>query len=108
MSTICNTQTALPQYRGLKIFIVGIIYFAAHTLPKQKKRTRPSDSMVVRRSPGTTDTYRAIKDYNPEHFSWSGHQRLELSLKEGDLVKVLGEQHFIFVWRGAGIYKLHK
>ena len=33
---------------------------------------------------------RAIKDYQPEHFSRSGHQRLELSLKEGDTVKVLG------------------
>ena len=36
-------------------------------------------------------SYRAIKDYNPEDFSTSGHQSLELKLKEGDIVRVLGQ-----------------
>ena len=34
--------------------------------------------------------YRAIKDYDPRHYSRSGHPHRELSLKEGSIVKALG------------------
>ena len=39
----------------------------------------------------TTTLFRAIKNYEPEHFSQSGHQSLELQLKENQQVRVLGE-----------------
>ena len=35
--------------------------------------------------------FMAIANYNPQHFSQSGHSRLELPLKEKDIVQVLGE-----------------
>lgn len=40
--------------------------------------------------PPTTDSYRAVKDYDPSLFSKSAQPHLELPLKEGDLVHVLG------------------
>ncbi|KAL4232118.1 hypothetical protein ACF0H5_009693 [Mactra antiquata] len=40
-----------------------------------------------------TTQYVAIADYDPSMFSQSGHPRLELSLKEGDIVLVTGPMH---------------
>lgn len=40
-----------------------------------------------------TTQYVAIADYDPTMFSQSGHPRLELSLKEGDMVLVTGPLH---------------
>ena len=48
----------------------------------------------VKRTAASTEKYRAVKDYNPDQFSRSGHRRLELPLKEGDIVKVLGMLSF--------------
>ena len=67
----------------------------AHTLPKQKKRSK-DEPMLITRSTSSTEHYRAVKDYNPEHFSRSGHKRLELPLKEGDIVKVIGMFYKVF------------
>ena len=39
----------------------------------------------------TFGTLRAVQDYNPSKFSKSKHPKLELPLKEGDLVKQLGK-----------------
>ena len=55
-------------------------------------KTRNAKDADGQRSPTiTTDTFRAVKDYDPEQFSYSGHPRLELTLTEGDQVKVLGK-----------------
>ena len=48
----------------------------------------------VKRTAASTEKYRAVKDNNPDQFSRSGHRRLELPLKEGDIVKVLGMLSF--------------
>ncbi len=58
--------------------------------PKHRKHKK--SSTVTPRVPNApkTDTFRAVKNYEPQHFSHSGRQQLELPLKEGDLVRVLG------------------
>ncbi len=61
----------------------------AHTLPKDKKRAA-ADATLVTRSAASTDRYRAVRDYTPQRGDAAGRRRLELPLKEGDIVKVLG------------------
>lgn len=68
-------------------------YAGPHTLPKEKKRSK-AEVASVKRTAASTEKYRAVKDYNPDQFSRSGHRRLELPLKEGDIVKVLGMLSF--------------
>ena len=62
-------------------------------MPKEKKRSK-AEVASVKRTTASTEKYRAVKDYNPDQFSRSGHRRLELPLKEGDIVKVLGMLSF--------------
>lgn len=59
----------------------------AATLPRSKPRA-PTLSPSTQGPP--TDLYTAIKSYEPQLFSDSGHQRLELPLAEGQVVRVLG------------------
>ena len=40
--------------------------------------------------PPPVTVYRAVKDYDPEYFSQSGRKELELPLKEGQKVRILG------------------
>ena len=68
-------------------------YPGPYTLPKEKKRSK-AELTSVKRTAASTEKYRAVKDYNPDQFSRSGHRRLELPLKEGDIVKVLGMLSF--------------
>ena len=68
-------------------------YVGPHTLPKEKKRSK-AELTSVKRTAASMEKYRAVKDYNPDQFSRSGHRRLELPLKEGDIVKVLGMLSF--------------
>ena len=56
----------------------------ATTLPRTR-RSRNNGNPPI-----TPGVYRAIKDYEPQHFSRSSHPRLELPLTEGDTVHVLG------------------
>lgn len=43
----------------------------------------------------TVLSYKAVKDYDPRSFSRSAHPRLELTFREGDVLKPLGKNsHF--------------
>lgn len=65
---------------------------SSHTLPRATRRNRPSQGNV---SPGLHSIYqrhfKAVKKYDPEYFSSSGHREGELALQEGDLVQQLGK-----------------
>ncbi|XP_013399507.1 formin BNR1-like [Lingula anatina] len=63
------------------------------TEPRQRTSEKKRKSKHSKQKPHggeDTDLFRAVSDYRPELFSQSRHPNLELPLKEGELVQVLG------------------